>query len=557
MFNQIVQQVFDKTSFAMLVLDENTKILHVNSAANSMLEKDNLFQVGSSIDDYLSDPHPLIEQEDVIESLGMRQYWQGHRRLSDSPDFSYDLQLILLSDKESESKLYLLQITDNSSMTQINEQLERLSLVESVTELPNRHVLMNRLGWKMAEIRGQKNIFALIYIDLDDFKQINDIYGHSLGNKVIKRCASRLTDLIEEPEALCSMGSDEFVVMVAMNSLDKTTAFIEANQIADDMRRVLQSPMVIEQKEHFIRASVGFTLFPEGLKQAEDIFREAETAMYHAKNSGGNRVCGFEPEMLKNLKEFKSLESALRVAISKQELQIYLQPQVDLDGNWASAEALLRWNHSEQGMISPAVFIPIAEKTDLIIDIGSWVIEQVCEMMQTTQLAGKPLPISVNVSSRQFSNDHFSSFVIDMLQTYHIDNQLLTLEITESVLLNEGEEALPTMLNLSKEYGVKFSLDDFGTGYSSLSYLQHLPIHELKIDQSFIRDMQTDMKDAALVELIINIAKKLNLTVVAEGVETEQQSQLLNDQDCSLMQGYLFEKPLPADIILDSWLATK
>ncbi|MGB0466526.1 MAG: putative bifunctional diguanylate cyclase/phosphodiesterase [Pontibacterium sp.] len=447
---------------------------------------------------------------------------------------------------------YVLQIQDLRERHAAAQELERLAFYDVTTGLPNRALLQDRLGIALANKREHRRFGALFFIDLDHFKRVNDVYGHGHGDAVLRACAERLGEVLRKEDTLARMGGDEFVALLSGLSSNRSVAARRATNIAEKMRLSLEQPLCIKGHQHYLGASVGVTLFPKALESAEDLLREADTAMYEAKSSGRNTVSVFDPIMHRAVSERYQIESELRLALESGEFELFLQPQVDIDGNWCAAEALIRWHHPVRGLLLPSEFIPVAEDSGQIASIGRWVLRQVCILLSRCEAMGKPLTIAANVSTYQIHDAGFVATVKESLQATGADPSRLTLEITETLLL---EDAVTTanVINELVALGINFSIDDFGTGYSNLSYLRRLPLCELKIDQSFVRDICDDANDASVVEAILGLARHLGLSVVAEGVETQAHVRFLTRHHCQRMQGYFFGMPRPINEFLNHW----
>ena len=435
------------------------------------------------------------------------------------------------------------------------QALHEAAFHDHVTRLPNRALLHDRLSMQIAGCRRNQQFGALMLIDLDEFKRINDSHGHSLGDAYLRAIAERLREILREEDTLARLGGDEFAVLLPQIGEDADSATTHALQVAEKLRARLREPVELRGKQIQQSASIGLTILPKGMESPEDLLREADTAVFSAKEKGRDTIVVFEREMHIRVSERFELEQDLRYGLEQQQLQVYLQPQVDHQGTIRGAEALLRWQHPQRGLVSPVQFIPVAEQSGLIVPIGEWVLQQTLGIMRQCEAAGKPLRFAVNVSPRQFRQADFVDSVKRALQNSAADALHLTLELTEGLLIDDPQSTREKMAELA-DLGVHFSIDDFGTGYSSLSYLKRLPLRELKIDKSFVQDAPNDPSDAAIVETILAIAQHLHLTVIAEGVENDEQADFLRHRHCFLMQGYRFGRPIPAGDFVDQWLAS-
>jgi diguanylate cyclase (GGDEF)-like protein len=419
---------------------------------------------------------------------------------------------------------------------------------DDLTGLPNRALLQERLQLEMARARRNGEQLAVLFLDLDRFKAVNDTLGHQAGDQVLRVATERLRSCLRDCDTVARFGGDEFVVL--LSGLDKP---YHAAQIAGQILAVLAQPVLIGDNACFVGASIGVAMFPTDGATVDELLRRADIAMYKAKAAGRGRFIFSEESMNVEQRERSVMERELRKAITLGQLTVMYQPRVDLrDGRLCGAEALVRWHHPELGWVSPAKFIPLAEDLGLVADIGAWILRHVCEQLVQWQTAGHtPGTVSVNVSAKQFTNGRFVAQVADIILSTGVSPNTLQLEITEGVLI-ESHELVISMLERIKKTGVSIALDDFGTGYSSISYLRRLPVDVLKIDQSFIRDMALDADARSVVQAIIGLAKSLRKMIVAEGVETAAQAALLAQWGCDEGQGYYFGRPLTSEGLRDN-----
>ncbi|MHB1098857.1 MAG: putative bifunctional diguanylate cyclase/phosphodiesterase, partial [Burkholderiales bacterium] len=431
------------------------------------------------------------------------------------------------------------------------EQIHRLAYFDILTGLPNRLLLMDRLEMLINQSGRGERQFGLLCLDLDHFKEANDILGHSGGDALLQRVAQCLNACVREGDTAARLGGDEFVVIVANLCRSEVGEVAQiAALVAEKIRAALSEPFHFENNEVLVTASIGIALFPSDADNAGDLIKSADTALYHAKSQGRDNYQFYAERMNTLTLERLSLQNDLRKALERGELEVHYQPQVDIGSGFVTGmEALMRWKHPARGWIPPARFIPLAEETGLIVNLGEWMMKTVCAQMNVWQMAGflnESQRVSVNVSPRQFREGDFSKMIEKILEETALSAHRLELEMTESMLMHNTESTL-TMLNQLKRLGIKLSLDDFGTGYSSLSYLKRFPLDVLKIDQSFVRDITGDSNDAAIVAAIIAMARSLQLKVIAEGVETSDQFSHLKEQGCHGFQGYYFSEPLPGE----------
>ncbi len=436
-----------------------------------------------------------------------------------------------------------------------NEQaIHRLAFYDALTELPNRVLLREHIQQALHTGQGRAEHRALLLLDLDHFKTINDTQGHEVGDQFLREMARRLQAQASKPHLVARIGGDEFVVLTGPLDADAPRALEQACALGQRILHALAAPCVLGGQVHHGSASVGLSLFQGGSASLKDLLKRADLAMYQAKNGGRNQVCPFDPAMQTQLEERARLAAALRLALQEKQLHIHLQPQVNHAGHTLGAEALLRWQHPEFGMVPPAQFIPLAETSGLIVPIGLWVLQQTCAQLAQWQgdARTRHLDLSVNVSARQFRQSDFAQQVLHLIDAQRIDATRLVLELTESLVLDDLPDATAKMRRLSAR-GVRFALDDFGTGYSSLSVLRQLPLHQLKIDRSFVRDAADGAGGTAVVKSILGMANYMGLQVIAEGVETPEQYQALCALQCQQFQGFLFASPMPASAFA-TWL---
>jgi diguanylate cyclase (GGDEF)-like protein len=430
------------------------------------------------------------------------------------------------------------------------EEIRHLAYFDPLTHLPNRRLLMDRLGHALTASNRSREYGALMILDLDHFKGINDTQGHDVGDRLLVETAQRLVNCLRQEDTVSRLGGDEYVVMLERLGQSERAAATQAESIAEKIRFALSLPYVLggSEAEYFSTTSIGLTLFQGQEDSPEVLLKQADMALYQAKGAGRNMVRFFSPAMQSAIESRAALEAALRRGLDKGEFCLYYQPQVDQTGCLIGAEALIRWLAPGQGVVSPAQFIPLAEESGLILLIGQWVLDAACAQLKTWESDSRTrdLQVSVNVSARQFHQPDFIEQVRQSLLASGANPTRLKLELTESVVLDKIETVIGRMQELDR-LGVGFSLDDFGTGYSSLSYLKRLPLDQIKIDQSFVRDVPGDPNDAAIVRAILAMSQSLGLQAIAEGVETQAQRDFLFENGCNAFQGYLFGRPVPIE----------
>jgi diguanylate cyclase (GGDEF)-like protein/PAS domain S-box-containing protein len=432
---------------------------------------------------------------------------------------------------------------DITERKQAESRLSYLAHYDTLTGLPNRVLLTERMKAAMADAHQRERLMAIVFLDLDRFKYINDSLGHEEGDVLLKAVATRLSATVRRGDTAARLSGDEFAFVLAdMGHVD------DAHFVARKILDAFQQPFRVAGRELHVTASLGITIYPFDERDAQGLLRNADVAMYHAKASGKNNYQFYSVEMTAKATEWLSLENDLRNALPGKELLLHYQPIADCrTGRLLGMEALLRWNHPTRGMISPAQFIPLAEETGLIAPIGEWVLRTACAQCRAWQLQGnESLYVAVNVSARQFQQRNLAASIQEVLQETGLDAASLDLELTEGLIMHQAETTA-TILRELKAMNIRISIDDFGTGYSSLGYLKRFPIDVLKIDQSFVRDIPGDPDDMAIAGTIITMAHSLGMKVVAEGVETEQQLKFMRENACDAMQGYYLSKPLPAE----------
>jgi diguanylate cyclase (GGDEF)-like protein/PAS domain S-box-containing protein len=437
---------------------------------------------------------------------------------------------------------------DISSRKAAEARIETLAFYDPLTNLPNRRLLIDRLEQTLTSCKRNEREGALLFIDLDNFKTVNDTLGHDVGDILLQQVAARLTPCLRMGDTVARLGGDEFVVILKELSSDPVQAAAQAETTGKKVLAALSQPYQLGMQECISTCSIGVTLLNHPESTIDELMKQADIAMYQAKKTGRNCLRFFDPEMQNTIVNRAAIELNLRKALVNQQFKLFYQIQVDADSQPIGAEALIRWVHPEQGIVSPATFIPLAEETGMIVPIGHWVIEAACAQIQAWQQhsASRNLILAVNISAKQFRQERFIDEVKKLMASYAINPKLLKLELTESLMLEDIDKTVVTM-NALKAIGVQFSLDDFGTGYSSLQYLKRLPLDQLKIDQSFVNDIASDENDRAIVRTVIAMAQSLNVDVIAEGVETAEQQAFLLQNGCRQYQGYLFGKPMPIE----------
>lgn len=440
----------------------------------------------------------------------------------------------------------------------VEEQMIHMAFHDNLTDLPNRYLLKDRLNQALASAKQHKRLMAVLFLDLDNFKRVNDTLGHSAGDQLLRKVAGLLTKLFRKSDTIARPSIDELETTVSRLGGDEFTILItefrdiqDTSKIAKRIIDLFQDPFIIGHQEVFITTSIGISLYPNDGDDSDILLKNADTAMYHAKEKGRNQFQYYSESMNIAALERFNLEHDLRKAQERRELLLHYQPQIDMrSGIVVGAEALVRWMHPDRGLLAPMEFITVAEEIGLIVPIGEWIMHSACKQIRVCQENGFPsMCVTVNISGIQLKQKNFIGTVEKALNDNHLDPQYLELELTESILVESLEKAI-RILNELKSLGVRISIDDFGTGYSSLNYLKRLPIDILKIDRSFVKDIFIDPGNEAIIKAIVTLARSLNLKVIAEGVETAQQLAYLHELGCDEMQGYLFSPPLPTDSLM-------
>lgn len=484
------------------------------------------------------------------ESISQSGSWQGEiwDRRKNGEIYPEWLTISAVKNDDGVITHYVGSHIDITERKAAEEKIRQLAFYDPLTRLPNRQLLLDRMQRALALSARSGRDGALLFIDMDNFKAINDTQGHAMGDMLLQQVAERLTSCVRESDTVARLGGDEFVVMLESLGEHPIEVAAKAEEVGEKILAALNQPYQLATQVSRSSSSIGATLFSGEHQEVEELLKQADIAMYQAKKAGRNALRFFDPQMQLAINARADLESELFKALERHQFQLHYQIQVDNAHHPVGAEALIRWRHPERGLVLPAQFIPLAEETGLILRIGEWVLETACAQLKAWEgnESTRHLVLAVNVSARQFHQPGFVSQVQAIVLRHAIKPNLLKLEPTESLLLENTEGTVTTMKGL-KTIGIQLSLDDFGTGYSSLQYLKLLPLDQIKIDQSFVRDIATDPNDSAIVQTIIAMSKTLGLDVIAEGVETDAQREFLALSGCQFYQGYLFGKPLPIE----------
>lgn len=541
---QLKSAALDSTANAVAITDRTGQIQWVNPAFTHM--------TGYTLEE--AGHHTISAIVEQNEQLHEDLYWEGeaesHRK--NGSVYFKETKITPVLNEDGEITHFIAVQQDVTERKQTEEKLHYLAHFDPLTELPNRVQFRDRLAEELLVAKQQGQQLALMFLDLDRFKNINDTLGHSIGDHLLRQVASRIRECARSNDLVSRITGDGFtVIMPAVSGIG------EVEEIASRIVARIGEPFTVEGYELFISSSVGIACYPENGPDAEAMLRFADTAMYYAKETGRDSYCIYNEEMSSHNK--LELENALRRVLERDELTLHYQPKVDIPtGEISGMEALVRWFHPTLGFIPPDVFIPIAEEIGMIGKLGEWVLRTACEQNRTWQEQGlPPQRVAVNLSVGQFQYTNLVETVRQVLQDTQMDGRWLELEVTESIIIQDTEKVIEMLLEL-KELGIEISIDDFGTGYSSLRYLQRLPIDTLKIDRSFVKDLDSpDSDDAAIPRAVILLAHSLGLRVIAEGVETEVQLDFLRSENCDAIQGYLFSRPVPAEQFQELLLSGK
>lgn len=538
-----------ESHLSLMITDANKVIIRVNRAFTNDSGYTAEEIVGQTPRLFKSGRHDADFYRAMWETIHRTGSWQGEiwDRRKNGELYPKLLTISAVKGGDGFVTHYVGSHIDITERKAAEEKIQHLAFYDPLTHLPNRHFLMDRLKHALTSSVRIGRAGALLLIDMDNFKSLNDSLGHHVGDLFLQQTAQRLTSCVRDDDTVARLGGDEFVILLENLSEQPLEAAAQTEVIGEKIITSLNQLYQLETREYHGTASIGATLFTGNALATEELLKQADIAMYEAKKAGRNTVRFFDQKMQASITSRFSLEGELHKALGNHEFQLYYQIQVDNFHHALGAEVLIRWIHPLRGMVPPLQFIPLAEETGLILPIGQWVLEAACAQLKVWQQDAltRNLVLAVNVSAKQFRQADFIAQVQAAVQHHAIDPKLLKLELTESMLVEDIESIIATMNNL-KEAGIQFSMDDFGTGYSSLQYLKNLPLNQLKIDMSFVRDMAVD-SDNSIVQTIIAIARSLKLDVIAEGVETEQQRQLLASYGCHHYQGYLFGKPVPIE----------
>jgi diguanylate cyclase (GGDEF)-like protein/PAS domain S-box-containing protein len=547
-------KVFEYSKEGIMVTDAANRIISVNRSFTEISGYLPEEVVGKNPNILASGRHDDAFYRQMWGTLTEKGSWQGElwNRRKNGDVYPESLTIISVKGDDGAIINHIGIFGDISERKQAEYRIQQLAHYDVLTGLPNRVLFNDRLEQAIIHAQRNKSRLALLFLDLDRFKQINDTLGHGVGDQLLQSVAHRLLSCVRDQDTVSRQGGDEFIAI-----LPETSA-AGAEEVADKMLQAIVQPYAIEGHELRISTSIGISIYPEHALDATSLIKYADVAMYQAKASGRNHYLMFNTDMNASAYDRLSLETSLRAALEQKQLQLYYQPQVDLaDGHITGCEALIRWIHPDIGMVSPIDFIPLAEETGLIGPMSDWVMEEAIRQCRIWLDAGlQDFTMGINLSALQFRQRDLYEQVRLLLEKYQVPPSAIELELTESILIEGVERILGILRNLTA-LGVAISIDDFGTGYSSLSYLKRFPIQRLKIDQTFVRDVVTDINDATMVKTIVLMADSLKLGVIAEGVETKEQAAFLHEVGCTRAQGYLFGRPMPAEAFEAQFVKSK
>lgn len=541
--------LLDRSRELIILVELQSKmVVDFNATVCSVLEASKESLLNSPITQWF--PIELVEKINLLEKEGEVKDCCIVETVLQNSHGAIPAEFVLQCVRFSDLNYVVILGKDISERKRAESKIHTLAFYDSLTHLPNRQLFNDRLAQAIAKTQRHQKFGALIMIDLDNFKALNDTKGHHIGDELLKQIASRLQKVLRDGDTIARVGGDEFVILLEGLHSKEQESIAEVEKFSLSVKHLINQPYTLLGYEHTCSPSMGIVFFNTNAKSKETLLKQADIAMYHAKTLGRNRICYYDPSMQESIEHKTTMESELRAALAKDELTLFYQPQVTLEGEVFGLEALIRWNHPQKGLIPPSSFIPLAEQTGQIVDVGEWVLRKACMQLAKWRSCypASNLHIAINVSAKQFQEVGFYDTVFEILSRFQLPSNSIMLELTESVILENVHEMIQK-IEAFRTLGIGFSLDDFGTGYSSLSYLKRLPLDELKIDQSFVRDINNDINDAMIVKTIIEMAHNFDLNVIAEGVEDKEQLAFLYENGCRHFQGYYFAKPMPPEEI--------
>lgn len=549
-----LETILDSIDAMVSIKGPDRRIVFANRKLESFLGSEPGGLIGYRDEDFLTDPESIM----AVQQSDQEALQSGSRTVSQyslkRPGHEQAISLIsfkaCLINHDGELEGICSVSTDITERVRAEETAHRLTYYDTLTDLPNRRTMMDRLQELLEDARENKAVAALLVVDLDGFKRINDVYGHAAGDKVLCHIACLLVQSTRTRDLIARVSADEFIVLLTGLGNNTSNAAHKGMHVAEKLRTAIgKQAFTLNDGPVYISASIGLTLVHQKSNTIDSIMREADLAIMRAKRLGGNLVSFYERDLQSEAERRIWLEHDLLKAINSSQLSMHLQAQYGHDGRVTGGELLARWQHPQRGDISPGLFIPVAEETGLIAAISEWSVNAACQIIKTLQDLGQTYPVSLNISPKRLMDQQFAELIFEVLERNEVPGNRFIFEVTEGILIQDIEAVAQRMEALAR-FGIRFSIDDFGTGYSNLAYLKRLPLYELKIDKSLIRDIPHDDNNAAIVRMILSMADQLNLRVVAEGVETREQLEFLTRHDCHAVQGYLLSRPMS----VDSWL---
>ncbi len=537
---------------AMTITDINGNIVKINQAFTDITGYSAQEVIGKNPNILQSSKHDKQFYQQMWEALKNKGRWKGeiYNKRKNGQIYPEILSITAIKDENDITTHYIAQFLDISHIKNAQREAEHKAQHDILTGLANRAKLIEETENAFARGRHTDLQHAFMFLDIDNFKHVNDFYGHNIGDALLVEIASRLSTSIRKGDIVSRLGGDEFAIVILNLDTSEQVSVKKATLFAEKIQQIMAEPIIINSQSFDITFSIGIKLFPDHEKNAQDVMTHADIAMYQAKKSGRNQFAFFDHELDLESKRFILIEKELKRAIEEKQFELYYQPKVDLTtGKIVGTEGLIRWNHPTKGILLPHTFLDVANDTKLIHEIGNFVIDEACKQLSVweNELENPNYSISINISAHQFQKRGFTAYLKECIGKYNIDASRLELELLEDTLIKDMDRAIKKIKGL-KSLGIKFAIDDFGTGYSSMTYLQNLPVDNIKIDRSFIMDIN-NQSNQEIVKMIINFAKIFNLTVTAEGVENEYTLKFLKEHACDMYQGYYFSRPLPVDEI--------
>ena len=551
---EMLEAAFDNACEAMMLTDMQNRIVYVNRAFCDVFGYCKNEVVGQNPKILASGRHDLLYYEQMWKSINDRGFWRGEiwNRCKDGTDVVRWMSISVISNPHNGEKNYFAVTLDIADLKESEEKLSYIACHDPQTGLANRTKLFDRIDQFIKRSKRSRAIGALLYLDLDRFKDINNLLGYKVGDQILVEVAERLVSRIRSHDLIARVGGDEFVLW-----LEEMQSVAEAEVVAEKVLSALNDPFEINGEEYILEGSIGISLYPQDAGERDSLLKNAEVAMYRAKEDTKRKIAFYRHQMIQQAKSSSSLETELYQALKNREFELYYQPKIDaLSGEIRGAEALIRWNHPTRGLVMPDDFVPFAEQTSLISKLGAYVLERAFEQLRIwRRLSGLNLSLSVNISGRQLNDDDIKTLMHIIGVNIDLAPQIV-IELTETFLMHHAHSAV-LMLEKLKSSGVKLSIDDFGTGYSSLGYLKRFKVDELKIDRLLINDIEIDQDDRTITSAVIAMAHTLGLSVVAEGVETLGQAEILRESGCDLFQGFYYDRPLSVEAFFKRYLEGK